>query len=368
MINKIESIKQRLSEICDKKYVFLTGRGTTAIYLALRAIGRCTNGKRMSNIILPNLLCPSPADAVLYSNMKPLFCDINLHDYNMNIESLENVINRDTKAILAVHIFGHPCDMDEIIEIAEKRNLYVIEDCAQAIGGKYKCRKIGTMGDFVILSFGAKKIIDAGDGGALLTDSAKFARIIEDELKKLPPKPPNIDMMFNKYRKLFYKYIELNNQEEKRAKLLELSYSFKKMYIYKFDSNYANKICEELGKLQENTKKRVQNALLYRKMLRHKDIIHPQFKQGGTCYRYSILIKRKNVKAITEAIRKKGYDASNLYRQPLHEIYSNQKDQNFKNSTYVSKHIINLWVDPSITKEYINEVCNIILKELNNVY
>ena len=315
-------IKEQIASIFNRKYVFLTGRATTAIYIALKAL-KIKKGK----VVLPDILCPDPANAVLYTGLKPIFCDVNLYDYDMNFDSLNEVITKDTRVIIPVHLFGQPAEMDKIEGSAEDNNLFVIEDVAQAVGGRYKGKKLGTFGDVSILSFGGK-IIDAGGGGALLTDDAGIAKNIEEEIQKLPLRPKNKEEMYNIYRRYFYAARDTSNKIDKLHFLfLPLPHIFKKMYLYKFDMDIAKRVYFELENLDEYNKKRRENAEEYRKKLQHPDIIHPKYKyyNNGTVYRYSILVKRDQEK-VTEAIRRNGYDASNLYA-PLHKMYlSHQKN------------------------------------------
>jgi len=102
-------------------------------------------------IALPTIVNPSPANAVLYAGLEPIFCDINLNDFTIDTSSLEQLIENEQniKAIIAVHIFGQPADMDKIIQIARSRGIYVIEDTAQAMGGKYQSKVVGSFGMYL---------------------------------------------------------------------------------------------------------------------------------------------------------------------------------------------------------------------------
>lgn len=352
-------LKEGLSERFDRKYVFLVGRATTAIYLALKA----TKVKE-GNVVLPDILCPSPANAVLYAGLKPIFCDVNLHDYNMNVESLQEVITKDTKAIIPVHLFGQPAEMDKIEEIAEDSDLFVIEDVAQAIGGEYKRKKLGCFGDISIFSFSGK-IIDAGDGGALLTDSTKLAKSIKKEIEKLPHKPSNLNQRYEDYKRYYYNTADIRDAYKRKCLFLAMPYLYEDLYLYKFENEISEMIYLELEELKKNTAKRKENARMYRKELQHPCIVHPEYKFNGTIYRYSILLKGGYQEKVTDALRKNGYDASNLYYVPLHEIYlTDQNEEKFENAKYVSRSILNLWVEPRITEEYIDGVCRIILDTL----
>jgi perosamine synthetase len=113
--------------------------------------------------------------AVLYQGAKPIPIDIEEDTFNIDVSLLESKISSRTKAILVVHLFGHPVDMDAVMAIAQKYNLYVIEDCAQAHGAAYKGKKVGSIGDVGCFSFYANKIITTGEGGMITTNNANLA-------------------------------------------------------------------------------------------------------------------------------------------------------------------------------------------------
>lgn len=349
-----------LSEIFNRKYVFLVGRATTAIFIALKTIDA-----KKGNIILPDILCPSPANAVIYSGFDNRFCDVNISDYNINIDSLNETINNLTRAIIPVHLFGHPVDMDHILEIAEDNNCIVIEDAAQSFGGTYKGKNLGSLGDISVLSFGGK-IINGGGGGAILTDSLLYAKKIQKLLNLLPNMPTNIQKRYEDYKKYYYSTSRCTNQIEKKCLFTAMPSLYKDIYLYKFQKEVTEKILEEIALLDDNIMKRKENVKLYQKNLQHPFIRHPILNNDDVIYRYSILIEEPHCNRVTEEIRKRGYDASNLYYVPLHEIFeTNQDIKMFKNSNYVSKRILNLWNEPKIKEEYIIEVCNIIIDQLS---
>jgi dTDP-4-amino-4,6-dideoxygalactose transaminase len=141
------------------------GSGTEALHLALRALNLGPDDE----VIAPAFTFIASAGAIALAGAKPAFCDVDPCLFNMDPEDLKKRINSKTKAIVVVHLFGHPAPMDEILEIARKHNLTVIEDCAQATGAEYKGKKVGTMGDFGCFSFfPSKNLGGIGDGGMVL--------------------------------------------------------------------------------------------------------------------------------------------------------------------------------------------------------
>jgi dTDP-4-amino-4,6-dideoxygalactose transaminase len=151
-----------------------TGTDADAIALAV-----CHNlvKKQKKEVIIPSLTFISTANAVIEANGKPVFVDILPTTYQIDHEKIEEKITPNTTAIMPVHLFGYPADMDPINEIAQKYNLLVIEDAAEAHGAEYKGRKVGTIGNMGAFSFYVAHIITTGEGGAIITDNEKYASL-----------------------------------------------------------------------------------------------------------------------------------------------------------------------------------------------
>lgn len=145
--------------------------GTNALILALRALELPPG----SEVILPTSTIISCALACIYNNLVPVFVDAEPDTWNMAADQIENKISSRTKAIMPVHIYGHPVDMDKIEAIAAKHNLRVVEDFAEAIGSEYKGKKCGSFGNISCTSFYANKLITTGEGGMCLTDDETLA-------------------------------------------------------------------------------------------------------------------------------------------------------------------------------------------------
>lgn len=167
-----EQFEQVFAAYEDRKYCIGCGNGLDAIMLALRAL----NISAGDEVIIPSNTFIATALAVSYTGAAPVFVEPRIETYNINPELIEEKITSKTKAIIAVHLYGQPAEMDEICKIAEKHHLYLIEDCAQAHGAKYKGIKIGKFGDAAAFSFYPGKNLGAlGDAGAVVTDSEVIA-------------------------------------------------------------------------------------------------------------------------------------------------------------------------------------------------
>lgn len=167
-IGKFES---EFSEYCGCTHGVATTSGTTALHLALATLGIGEGDE----VLVSTLTNMATFFAVIYQNARPVPIDIEPLTLNLDPKLLESKLTPRTRAILVVHLFGHPCDMDPIIEFARRHNLYVIEDCAEAHGATYKGRKVGGLGDIGCFSFYANKIITTGEGGMVTTNNADFA-------------------------------------------------------------------------------------------------------------------------------------------------------------------------------------------------
>jgi len=156
----------------EADYCIGVGNGTDALEIAIESL-KMPKG---SEIIVPGNSFIASSEAVTRSEYKVVFCDARTDDYTIDIEDLRNRITPKTVAIMAVHLYGHPCDMDAILDLAREYDLKVIEDCAQAHGAEYKGKRVGSIGDIGCFSFYPGKNLGAyGDGGAIVTNDEKLA-------------------------------------------------------------------------------------------------------------------------------------------------------------------------------------------------
>ncbi len=170
-VNKFE---KAFSKYVESKYCISVGNGTDALEIAIEAL----NLKKGSEIIIPNNTWISTAEAVVTCGHKVIFCDVNLDDYSLCLNDLKKKINKNTKAIIAVHLYGNPTDMNGIKKIIKKKNIKIIEDCAQAHGTRINKKHVGTFGHIGTFSFFPGKNLGAfGDAGAIITNSRKISDI-----------------------------------------------------------------------------------------------------------------------------------------------------------------------------------------------
>ena len=187
--NDIVKFEKILKKVTKSKFVISTINGTSAIHVGLKILGV----KSGDEVLIPSISFVAPANAVLYNQAIPHFIDSELKHFGADPEKLDKYlkkntyiknnlcINRKTKrivrALVVVHVFGHPAQISKLVRVAKKYKIKVLEDAAEALGSLYKGKQVGTFGDIGILSFNGNKIITTGVGGAILTNNKKFAKL-----------------------------------------------------------------------------------------------------------------------------------------------------------------------------------------------
>ncbi len=176
----IKRFEDAFAKFIGAKYALTTSSGTTALHLALV----CSGIKPGDEVIVPDLTFIATANAVQYTGAKPIFVDIDPVTWCIAPESIRKAITPRTKAIIPVHLYGHPAEMGSIMRIARKYDLKVIEDAAEAHGAEYKNKKVGNIGDVGTFSFYGNKIITTGEGGMITTNDREIyetARFFRDQ-------------------------------------------------------------------------------------------------------------------------------------------------------------------------------------------
>ncbi|HEY2893205.1 MAG TPA: DegT/DnrJ/EryC1/StrS family aminotransferase, partial [Pirellulales bacterium] len=166
---------ERFREVCPVKYVMTCSSGTAALHIAAAAAGIGPGDE----VITTGITDVGTVIGVLYQQGVPVFADLVANTYNLDPADVEKRITPKTKAIIAVHLAGNPCRMDQLKSIADKHNLVLIEDCAQAWGAKYDSKRVGTIGHIACFSLQQTKQITAGDGGAVGSSDERFGPLLQ---------------------------------------------------------------------------------------------------------------------------------------------------------------------------------------------
>jgi perosamine synthetase len=166
----VRSFEKHFADFLAIDHALTTTSCTTALHLALIALGIGPGDE----VIVPDLTFAASANVVLHAGATPVFVDVSLEHWTIDPDLIENAITDKTRAIMPVHLYGHPCDMDPIMEIARRHKLYIVEDCAEALGAQYKGRQVGTLGDAGCFSFFSNKVITTGEGGMIVTSNPEL--------------------------------------------------------------------------------------------------------------------------------------------------------------------------------------------------
>lgn len=168
---KMAEFEEAVAAVAGVPYGIAVSSGTAGLHLCLSALGIGEGDE----VILPSFTFIAAGNAVLYQRAKPVFVDIDALNLNLDPVRIEEKITTRTRAIIVVHTFGHPADLDPIMEIARKHGLAVIEDACEAIGAQYRGRNVGGIGDFGVFGFYPNKPITTGEGGMVVTRDARYA-------------------------------------------------------------------------------------------------------------------------------------------------------------------------------------------------
>jgi len=270
----IKQFEEKFADYCGVKYGIACTSGTTALHLAIEVL----KIGRGDEIITPTFSMAATTNAILYAGAKPVFIDSELETWNLDINQIEKSITSRTKAIMVVHTFGHPADMDKVNKIALKYGLKVIEDAAEAHGAEYKGEKTGGLGDIACFSFYANKIITTGEGGMVLTDNIDYAE---------------------RARKLRNHYFG-----EPRFLHKEIGFN------YRLTNIQAALGCAQLEKINSFVNHRRNNAAIYNKLLKNVQgvVLPPEKKWAKNVYwMYGILIE-KDFGLTMQKLREKLFD------------------------------------------------------------
>lgn len=292
-----EKFEAAFAEYCESKYCVGTGNGLDSLMLALKALGISSGDE----VIVPSNTYIATALAVTYVGAKPVFVEPDIRTFDVDPNRIEEAITSKTKAIMPVHLYGQPCDMEPIVEIAKKHNLYIVEDCAQAHGATYKGKKIGSFGDAAGFSFYPGKNLGAlGDAGATVTNSKELA----DKVRALGNYGSD------------YKYHHIYQGNNSRLDEMQAAFLAAKLPV--------------LDKVNEN---RRATAKKYLEGIKNKEVVLPYVPEYANPVWHIFGIRCKRRKELEEFLNSKGIATNKHYPIPMHlqECY---KDLGFKKGDF----------------------------------
>lgn len=348
---KVQKFEEMFREYIGSKYAIALNSCTAGIHLALQAVGI----KRGDEVITTPLTFASTANATLHCGAKPIFVDVEKETGNIDTEKIKKAITKKTRVILPVHLYGRPCRMEEIQDIAKKHALFIIEDAAHCIEGKYKDKKIGNVGDITTFSFYATKNLTTGEGGMLTTNNDKWAE--EIRIKSLHGISKHA---FKRYSEESYQHYEV----------IYPGYKYNMMDIQAAIGIHQLKRIEKNLKIREKYWKRYNNAFC-----RMEEIIIPKEEKDITHARhlYTILIKPELLKItrddflmlLTKENIGSGVHFTALHLHAFYKKKFGYKRGNFPNAEFISDRTISLPLSAGLREEDVENVISAIMKILN---
>ena len=344
----VNTFQKNLEEFLNVKHVIPCANGTDALQIAMMSLGL----KPGDEVITSNFTFAATVEVIALLNLKPVLIDVDLETFNIDCEKLEKAIGPKTKAIVPVHLFGQPADMETIMQIAKEHNLYVIEDNAQAIGAEYQFKsgikqKAGTIGDIGTTSFFPSKNLGCfGDGGALFTNDDDLAVKIRGIVNH------------GMYKRYHHDVVGVNSR---------------------LDSVQAAVLNAKLPHLNSYNKSRQDSARKYSEALKNcNEIITPILSNGCTeicrscdCHvfhQYTIRILSNKRDNLADYLLTQKIPFGIYYPIPLHKqkAYKSEafRDEDFINTNTLSDQVISLPMHSELVDEQIDFITSNIIKFL----
>ncbi|RLI46221.1 erythromycin biosynthesis sensory transduction protein eryC1 [Candidatus Bathyarchaeota archaeon] len=320
----VAQFERKFADFCGVKNAVCVSSGTASIFLSLLALGV----EPGDEVIAPSFSFMATASPILHIGAKPIFVDITPRTYTLDPNEVEKKLSKRTKAIIPVHLYGHPADMDSILEIAEKNNLFVLEDACQAHGAKYKGRKVGGIGHVACFSFyPSKNMTVCGDGGIVTTDDEEVAE---------------------KIRRL--------RNHGRRAKYVHETLG----YNLRFNEIQAAIGLKQLEKLPSWNENRRKIAHAYNESL--NDLVITPIEERWAKHVYHMYVIRTEKRdALQEFLKKHGISTGIHYPIPIHKqpAVSEIVDSNLtlKNTEESAATVLSLPMYPQLTQSEVEYVC-----------
>ena len=325
---RVQQFEKLLANFVKSKFAIAVNSGTAALQASLYAI----DVKPGDEVLVPSFTFVATANSVKSVGGRPIFVDILKDNYTMDPNDLRKKITRRTKAIIPVHLYGHMAYMDEILEIAKKKNIKIIEDASQSLGSKLKGKHSGTFSHLGCFSLYGVKVITSGEGGAIVTDDKK---------------------LFEKLRQIRNHGLAKNNLTTRLGLNLRLS-----------EINAAiAKI--QMKKLPRLIKQRKNNAQIITDLLKNCDVIVPEQRKNETINWYLYTVALKNRDKTMKKLNASGIGARIYYSPPIHKTPYYKTKLRLPNTEWAASHVLSLPVHPKVRKADLVRIKKILLDSKN---
>ncbi|MDC3127161.1 DegT/DnrJ/EryC1/StrS family aminotransferase [Candidatus Pelagibacter bacterium] len=340
--SEINSFEREFIKKYKAKYGIAVGSGTDALLISLKTL----NLKSGDEIITAANTAIPTISAIINAGGTPRLVDVG-DDYLIDVKKIENEISKKTRAIIPVHLYGQVCKMEEIINIAKKNKITLIEDCAQSQGAKYKNKFSGTMGKFGCFSFYPTKILGTyGDGGFILTND------------------------YNAYKQIKrIRFYGIETVEKNRFK--DKYYANENGVNSRLDEIQASILRFKLKKTDEFIKKRRDLAKLYNKKLSATNLHLPRENINCKHVFHLFTVFHSKAKKIKKRLLKEKIQTRSIYPYPIHKMKAYAKviknKKHLKNSEKKSRGIFSLPLYPELKKSEVISICNKLIKILKRI-
>jgi perosamine synthetase len=326
----VKRFEREFAAYCGVRHGVATHNGTVALHLALAALGIGPGDE----VILPTLTFVATANAVVYTGATPVFVDSEPHTWNIAPEAVARAVTPRTRAIIAVHLYGHPADMDPLRALADQHGLTLIEDAAEAHGARYKGRRAGSLSDVAIFSFFGNKIITTGEGGMVLTDDPALAErcfLLENQAR---------------HNENPYWHAEIG-------------------YNYRMTNLQAALGVAQLERIEDLIAVRVQNAAHYNRRLSEvPGLSRPPCAEWAenVYWMYTVLVEEEyglDRDTVMTRLRQRGIDTRPAF-YPIHTLPMYHQDQRLPVAEEVGRKGLNLPSGATLTPEQVDLVCDVL--------
>ncbi len=327
-----QALEREIADYCGVKHALGLSSGTDALHLALRAAGIGAGDE----VITTSFTFIATAEAIAYVGARPVFVDIDPRTMNLDPALVEAAVTERTRAVLPVHLFGRPADLDPILEVCNRFGLKLIEDCAQAFGAEYRGKKVGTIGDFGCFSFFPSKNLGCyGDGGMVVTnddDLAEQVRILRNH----------------------------GSREQYHHSVIG--------YNSRLDDLQAVVLRVKLRRIDQYNDARRRNAELYLRNLEAADILLPDENAWARHVYHQYTIRTTARDSLKEALSREGIASAVYYPIPLHrqEVFREFRSFHLPETEKAAESVLSLPMYPEMTGEQVGRVCSVLLNALGN--
>jgi dTDP-4-amino-4,6-dideoxygalactose transaminase len=327
--DEVAAFETEFSSYFGSKFAIGVNSGSDALFLALKALGIEKN----SEVITVSHTFVSTVDSIVRCGAKPVFVDVEPDTYCIDAAKIEEKITERTKAILPVHLYGHPAHLDKVLKIATQYDLSIVEDACQAHGAEYKGRKVGSFGDIGCFSFYPVKNLGAyGDGGMVTTNDSSLAERV------------TLLRNYGQSRKYYHDIVGINSRlDELQAAILRV----------------------KLSRLNEWIEKRRRIAKLYNELLEHTDVVLPSERNYAKHAYHLFVIRLAERDKCQRLLQKRGIQTQIHYPIPVHKQKAYTEFENVKDlsdTEVICNEILSLPLYPSMTDEevtYVGEMTNV---------